>query len=124
MTDLQSIPIDSAARREQLLLAGLTRARSGATPEEIVGYATEFETWINAGQSDSDRVLRHRAILLAYSRFAPAGVEASLHDSAKTIYDFLRSGAPEPAAPPTVETKQPPPTRLGKGHRKPPKEAG
>lgn len=112
------------ARRVQLVLAGLTRARSGASPHEVIGFARDFEAWIGEGKDEEDRALRHRAMMIAYQHFHPAGVEATLQDSAQAVYDYLRPPRTDPVAPPKLETKPPRRTRGARANPDAEEDAG
>lgn len=94
------------AQRPELLLAALARARSGAQPGDVVIFAKELESWIDAGESEADRGLRFTALMLAYQKFAPAGIESSLTDCAQVIYDYLCPIKAEPVPPSETETSE------------------
>ena len=94
--------------RPQLLLAALTHARSGALADDVVRYAKELETWIDQGVNEADKQTRFDALMLAYQKFGPAGIEGALTDCAQVIYDYISLVEAAPPAPSKMETSQEP----------------
>lgn len=92
--------------RPQLLLAALTRARSGALPGDVVLFAKELEAWIDQGVNEADQETRFNALMLAYQKFGPAGIEGGLTDCAQVIYDYISLVEAAPPAPSETETSQ------------------
>jgi hypothetical protein len=75
-------------------------------PEDVVVYAKELEAWIDQGVNEADKGTRFEALMLAYQKFGPAGIEGALTDCAQVIYDYISLVEAAPPAPSAPETSQ------------------